>query len=794
MDNLPNTFDPTSSILFLGSGFSVEAKNSKGDPLPVGQGLSDLFGKELGLSEDEIKQYDLPTLAKEMADLNEGGAWSILYDTFSVTELSETQTNILSQDWRRIYTTNYDNSVEFHYASKGIRGISYSWRDGLPKKIKHGSVIHLHGSISNVSNMGADVFDEFILDFDSYAKQHFIESAWYEEFCRDVRFASAVFFLGYSLSDYLIASLLSKDDAWKGKIYFLKRKKDPIFERKADGYGKIVYADLEAFSLYCNTAPRPEKGSNLSRLKAFREINPFKDGKKLPAPTLMETHNLIVFGQFDDRRCFAARDKSSRRYIVPRSESIAEALDTLNRVTTLLIHSHTGNGKSIFLHILSHELIAQGKKCFWCVDLSAAALDEITVIRDSGITEPIFIFDNYNTAIDLIPLITGMIGGAKFISAIRSGVWEVRLHEINDKLPSPIDYVSLNGFRGEEKQQLTLLLDDAGLLGDTERKELRNCESFRDVVSMIYKNTKVMDSIRSRISPILDTPHRKNILGAFGLFKWLGSDIGNAYLKSVFNRDVSIEFAVCKSRALEVFRFSEGDAEIYSSTFSGFLLASFFESEELLEIVRKCLLFSVKLKKENRKHNSIVAELMQISNLTRLCRVAGDEQHNAILSLFDELHRDSFINREPLFWLQYSILMLSMNDYLQARTYIETAYDRVEYGFKTYQIDTHALRVYLSVASRKPTEANHEKILQHLDVVVEMLSDNSHRRHALRAIFDLGDFITRYTCSDGELWRDIYRHLIKARDALVQDGLGNTEQDIAKLSNLVAAAMKKAVC
>jgi hypothetical protein len=89
---------------------------------------------------------------------------------------------------------------------------------------------------------------------------------------------------------------------------------------------------------------------------------------------------------------------------------------------------------------------------------------------------------------------------------------------------------------------------------------------------------------------------------------------------------------------------------------------------------------------------------MRVSNLKRALR--KDPHHDAsLINLFERLRRDIDVNREPLFWLQYSILMIDAGDLEAAERFQDTAYERARQspGFQTYQIDT---RVAVTVANR----------------------------------------------------------------------------------------------
>jgi hypothetical protein len=61
---LPETLDPASTLLFLGSGFSSQATNILSANPPVGSGLAEEFERQLGVDHGEL---DLKVLANEMS-------------------------------------------------------------------------------------------------------------------------------------------------------------------------------------------------------------------------------------------------------------------------------------------------------------------------------------------------------------------------------------------------------------------------------------------------------------------------------------------------------------------------------------------------------------------------------------------------------------------------------------------------------------------------------------------------------------------------------------------------------
>ena len=203
MYKIPTELDPSGSILFLGAGFSKDALNIQGTELPLGIDLRNKFAEMLNV---DPNSYDLRTLAEEINSRQDLNLYQILYRLYTVKELPRDQLDILTLPWRRIYTTNYDDAVEFAILQKNEKPVTFDYHEDKPKKLPTGSVIHLHGSIRTTNQ--ANVLKQLVLNEQSYIRQHFEQSLWYSEFIRDLRFCDACYFVGYGLRDYHISALL----------------------------------------------------------------------------------------------------------------------------------------------------------------------------------------------------------------------------------------------------------------------------------------------------------------------------------------------------------------------------------------------------------------------------------------------------------------------------------------------------------------------------------------------------------------------------------------------------------
>jgi SIR2-like domain len=202
----PKGFDPTTSLLFLGAGFSASATNIIDSHPPVGDGLEREI-KKLALlpSDDPSVLQDLSNYAVQQGK----ELFSLLCDLYTMRSISSAHKIILNQPWLRIYTTNYDDIVEFFCKSSNYTPTrnSYWMDDQVPRQIRAGSIIHLHGYIHKCTR--DNLLRQLVLSHYSYAQQRAVQSPWWDVFERDMRVVKNIFFLGYDLKDFEPAKYLN---------------------------------------------------------------------------------------------------------------------------------------------------------------------------------------------------------------------------------------------------------------------------------------------------------------------------------------------------------------------------------------------------------------------------------------------------------------------------------------------------------------------------------------------------------------------------------------------------------
>lgn len=141
------------AILFLGAGFSMEAKDVHRQKLPSGGALAKLIIEALG----ETPQPDesLVEAADYFLSHNSGGRSALvdlLRRTFKVCEWESWQESIACLPWKRIYTTNYDDLVERCRSFRNLKTKSVTPEDPDDQLRKTSYLcVHINGFIDQMN-------------------------------------------------------------------------------------------------------------------------------------------------------------------------------------------------------------------------------------------------------------------------------------------------------------------------------------------------------------------------------------------------------------------------------------------------------------------------------------------------------------------------------------------------------------------------------------------------------------------------------------------------------------------
>ncbi|WP_157759994.1 SIR2 family protein [Delftia acidovorans] len=725
-------FNPESSILFLGSGFSLGAKNISNSSPPNGKGLRRHFVEQLKLPADT--EYDLQVLSEEFAQHDSGKLRDELYRIFRLTELTAGQKAVLNEPWRRIYSTNYDDAVELHRLENKVQPNAYDVSEPIPNKLAHGALVHLHGSIRLITP--ENVMKSLVLGEASYVNQYVVQSRWYDQFQRDLAFASSLYIVGYSLADYHIAGLLLANPKLAERTIFIQGPTvDEIFLRRTKQYGRTMFIGTDGFADILARSPRSVAPS-LDNLRSFRSLSPVRDKKAVARPTATEVFDLLVYGNFDPARL--ARSQPSEEYAIARTESVRVAADAVESKASLVVDGRLGNGKSIFLHLLAFELSSRG---WTCLQLQLGHPDLQREVAALNKVERLVLFvDQYSIAQDSLRGLRDALPQAKLVVEVRTGTFEVRFHEFVKLLPQPLDRVSLNVLTQSEMASFGRLCESAGLRVPNYDRRV----DLRDLLLDLFENSAVRDRVKDALAPLFENRSTRRILTMTMLIATHQGSVSASFVRSVVGEDPFVALKPLDDLLHEIFETSADSFRARSSIFSSFVIAAFIGSEELADTVVEVTLAAAKRRSE-RPYRILMSNMMAYSSLRRVLHGKGDLD-KAIDSIYERLRYDERVNGEPLFWLQYAIAMAEKSRLDAADEFIATAYRKAEElpGFQTYQIDTQAFRIALMRAvEQKSGQAisNIDAILLGIERIDAMLGDGSHRFYAVKVLEHVQPFV-----------------------------------------------------
>ena len=750
--------EPSRTILFLGSGFSAGAMNKNDENFLTASALAVRLRKTLGYDPEDY--IPLADIADDFIPEHSELLYNTLYPLMVTKEITSDQRELLERPWRRIYTTNYDDVCEFGFQQLGKEPQSLSFKDSVQKpKGGRPQIVHLHGYIHRCD--GKNIDNELVLSKRSYVRQQAIPQPWFDQFRNDIRFAAAVVFVGYSLADIPINSLLLAGDDIREKTSFVIRgNHDARYERQVSRYGTIRPIALSGLVNHLRDLSQRPKPPASSSFDAFVEMNPGRDRKALDPPTTVEVRNLLVMGKFLQRP--AAATFGEPRYVIPREEKIDQGISAFGRAKTLLVHSRRGNGKSVFCELLNIALSEKGYRCIRTRSDPRLTENDLRLLKS---TQRIVIFCRTpDDAIAVMEQIGEPRSDMHFVVEISTSIAGVRANVVNQHLQKPVERIDLNVLTDQDKEDFGNILDLAGIRPRNFQTLVGPCREMRDLILKLFEDAHIRNMVLEVAHPLLNNPAlRRAIIESFAL-KSLEVSLSPNMARAVSWADPLEAIEAAENELMpaieDLFHLDDSRVEPWSTVVAEFLLSEIVDPAEVIEWAIRVATVAGQIKQQEveqgsfsyrfREANHLLGKIMQISALRRLLG-SGHDQEKHLRNAFEHWRHVDVINCEPLFWLQFSILVMGENplyaDLLLARDYLDTAYQRAEMldSFKTYQLDTHALRLMFRIESHpdhpKEPFSRAEEMAQLLERFREMLSDGSHRSFVLKVLPMAEEFV-----------------------------------------------------
>lgn len=729
-------------VLFLGAGFSYEAENKFSKRFPSANELSLDIQKQLTSSDSTI--LGLKESSEDYIDeYGKEKLFNLISETFRTKKTNKDYSWLAKADWRRIYTTNYDDLVETTYraSSKTINSLLMTDEPALMTS-NDTTCLHLNGF---VEKMALNKFNaEFKLTETSYLSKMFSNGKWKTIFNADLRECDYIFFIGYSLYDIDIELLLIENSEIKDKIIFVTSPApDSRLMRKLVKYGEVhkigIAGFLDELSNAMGTWSEVKNEFSFIQLKKFKSPAPQQDFKT------SDLVSLFLYGKENQSLIKnAVLNKESGYYIF--RDKIRDLDYDLRNNSCVVVHSKLANGKTLFCLGAMEYLINLGYTPFVLELGKEITVKEIEELKKER--KPLLLIENYHRHLKNLELISSLnVDGIKILLSSRTELHEIYNEEITSLGWSQLD-IDVNYLSNEEVDSLAKLMSTNGLFGENAKLSEGGKQSLlkgklRREISSILGEILQAPQITERIEALLDLVKKdselEDCLLICSIASYLSYDLDSIDIQTLTSvRGVDGIKYFKNEVASQILEKSNSLVILKNSVLAKVIIERKRESD-----ARRLLEFLVSLYQSlNRyssgepKYNSLMKDVNVFSNLLK---IFGLKNVEIIDEFYERVRLYSDNSKNQHFWLQFAIAKLSIKDYATAGKFIETTYSLAQ--GKNYNHDwVNCQYARLLIETSSLLSDNKEKV-ERLKQAHALIIGQNNRHYPFRVANKYFDFL-----------------------------------------------------
>ena len=691
------------TILFLGAGYSKGSVSSSGLELPLADELSREICKLGGFCEDDDLAYSADYYLKYNDPAKLVG---MLKNRFNVTEIKDFHKFIARVSWRRIYTTNYDNSYELAAGGCG-KVISPITLDHNPSNYfrNRDICIHINGAIQTLCTDSLEKI--FKLSESSYTNSDaFSDSSWAYRFKKDLELCSQIVFIGYSLYDMEIKRLLVNNEIIKRKTFFIS---SPEISNKnhhrLSSFGEVFPVGVEKFgNILGEYRPDyyPKEMSFMSSLKKEYVSYDEKYGDS-------DIRDFLLRGKCNLNFISSSLTSIISPFAVVRNQ-VREALDILKTKNIAVLHGSLANGKSVIIKQISSSLIIEGKSVFSVKDKEADYERDIEKIAELN-QKAYLIIDDFESCTDIVRYFTSCLGdNGKLILSERPNGYRKSMVTLTghgiDTYNISVDYLHRN-----ELIELDSIMSNTGLWGQfaglSNEKRIRRLEkegeSQLSVILMnILKSPDIISRFTSAFSSILKHQDTKKTVHAICLIQHIyPSECNKSFISDIADSThvYSSEFEE-RINESNIFELKGSDLTTRSSIFGTFILNSLYKSsysiDQLVRIIEK---LNKNRSIQTTEESEMYRGIMKFGTISAI--LPEDDKPGSYIEFYEKLKaKVPSVIGNPHYWLQYAMAVMSANNLTDAEIILDTAYAKARNNpdYDTTYIDNQYARLNLKKA------------------------------------------------------------------------------------------------
>ncbi|WP_319477089.1 SIR2 family protein [Marispirochaeta aestuarii] len=701
------------AVLFTGSGFSYGAINQNNEKFKTGNNLAKKLYDEVSLPfeneplEEAVEEY--------LEKYTKNDLIKLLKNEFTVKQYSNHHKVLTEMNWKRIYTTNYDNIIKTISNEIGKQREDATLSD-KPWNIsnKYGMCLHLNGCIEKLDIDTLN--EEFKLTEKSYLTEEFLNNDWITFFRDDLKNCKTIIFIGYSLNyDLDIKKILFNTEELKDKCFFIVSENESESNiRRMKKIGQVYPIGIEEYSeiILEKSKTHIPLEENEKALYAFKKYNNEYVQKEIRDD---DVYNFLVYGKVDLNILYQSITNEHDLYHYAFNyEEIEQVKNWFDEgIKNVVLHSDLGNGKTIFKDQLA-ILCIKDYDVYEILELCEGWEEELEFLMNQNRKKMIIIenYSKYRKFFEKLLLYRNDENTYLFLTE-RTLLNTVNLHNYNFKEENR-KIIDINCLSNLNIDRLITLFNHYKFIWGKhsnkthiQKKILikKYCDS---ILQKVMINIVYSKDIINRFAKIYAQINENRAYSRILLLSLLNSamsfDLDVDEIVYLLDRDIVSDVSFREDPVVnELISFDNNQVKIKNSVLAKILLTKIKNLNLVFNMMTDIAIRADGYTIKNKYYHF----LRKINSYTDLRFVFGDHKafSKEIIIYFEKIKNLRFFRNNAHFWLQYAIARLELKEYDKADKCFNTAYSMCdENDTARYFIDNHYSRFLLERALIKNAE------------------------------------------------------------------------------------------
>ncbi|NEW94647.1 SIR2 family protein [Rhodopseudomonas sp. BR0M22] len=669
-------------VLFVGAGYSLGAKCRSEDGR-----LSDLVDARglVSLLKDSLKEdnEELGELAELYQDEHgEHGLFKLLSSLFVVTSVTPTQKAILGYRWKEVYTTNYDNVLQTSCTELGVRYSTYS-TSKRPSDVDHRTLplIHVNGMVAGATFR--DFRSEIKLTNTQYYTDDFSRSPWGSRFRNDIITSPCIVFAGYSLYDLDVARILHSFEGMQERIFFvMKDRPSRASERKLLQFGQIVTIGTEGLAKIISEIDTADDKPTSANLSAWNKIQLPTTSKSVRD---IDVTNFLMSGNVAESQF--ASDVIEQQYKIAINRTATDQIVDLvgkGLLNGAILTSNIGNGKTTALEAIAYKLCSRGLNVYRAGAYKPLLLKEIALLRQ--IEGRIYLLiDDAFTNIEVIRALRAVgRDDICIISSARTSQYELQEGELKDAFANQVETFNLDRLDDRETDALIEHLDNYALWGERQSasrdKKIHfiRLDCSRELRSVILE-TLDSPNIRDRISELIRFEGEatlqdriRSVIVISQLLNLAETRADLSLIGEMLQIDARNTILTHERRLRDFSLIQNGRISMRSSILSEYLLKRLLDTGFVIDVMTKCMINLDLIYDDDDLYKDTFKKFSRFRFVETA--IATEKRLIHMVKYFEDIKELAHCREQSLFWLQYAMCRLSLNQYKEAARIFDVAF------------------------------------------------------------------------------------------------------------------------